>query len=783
MLSAFQLLLAFQVAATLPAGAPADTVPKDTARSRHGPDGTRIVHERIPLTPDLLATAYRDAAARDLVTRARKARLELDSSLLAYDAVSKSRITVGFGLRQTGRERMLLRTESAARVRWREGGGARIDVLGARTAFPMFYPGARVLQDMFDADVIPYYPGREGLLSIAGVRRVTQADEGLYLHPLDRGAEAYYQYRSGDSVTFRLPDGRRIRLREVTVIARSPRWDLIVGSLWFDTRSASLVRAVYRPAAPWDIAKYVESVDPGEFDDVPRLVRPMIFPMTATITAFTVEYGLHEQRWWLPRSQTVEGRARMGVANVSFSMEQSFRYSSVNGTDSLPPIIISEESDSLRRVAERARRDSIRTAARDQRRSGRPPGEDEFRALHCPPGDTLVTTRLMYGRTLPVAVHFPCDTAALAHSPELPPSIFDSGDEMFGLAERNELVKSLTLSLQPAWHPLPPTVHYGFDRGLLRYNRVEGLSAGIGVEQNFGRGVSAEAIARLGTADLQPNAELHLYRGDGRRTVGVGVYRRLDSVGDWGDPFSIGSSLSAFVLGRDDGFYFRSWGAELTGLRESGSTLSWRLFAEQQRGAPVGTHVSIPNALGNHRFQENIPAAHASQLGASLRFRDSYGLDTRGWRLGLDLRAEGATGTFEYARGAVDATISHPLGGRLEGALTASAGSSVGIVPPQRLWYLGGVETVRGQRPGTGAGNAYMLGRAELAYGSLAARPVVFFDVGWVGDRRDWTRPGRPLSGAGVGASFLDGLVRLDVAKGITPRRGVRVDFYLVGRP
>src|SRR6185437_35080 len=103
------------------------------------------------------------------------------------------------------------------------------------------------------------------------------------------------------SVTFALPTGQRIRLREVIVAARAPRSDLIVGSLWFDAASAHLVRAVYRPAAVWDIRKTAEADDSTAFDDVPRLVRPIIFPMNATIGAFTVEYGLYDQRWWLPR--------------------------------------------------------------------------------------------------------------------------------------------------------------------------------------------------------------------------------------------------------------------------------------------------------------------------------------------------------------------------------------------------------------------------------------------------------------------------------------------------
>jgi hypothetical protein len=38
---------------------------------------------------------------------------------------------------------------------------------------------------------------------------------------------------------------------------------------------------------------------------------------------------------------------------------------------------------------------------------------------------------------------------------------------------------------------------------------------------------------------------------------------------------------------------------------------------------------------------------------------------------------------------------------------------------------------------------------------------------------------GRPLSGVGVGASFVDGLIRFDVARGIYPRKKFRVDMYV----
>ncbi|HEX4934037.1 MAG TPA: hypothetical protein VFV33_12700, partial [Gemmatimonadaceae bacterium] len=123
------------------------------------------------------------------------------------------------------------------------------------------------------------------------------------------------------------------------------------------------------------------------------------------------------------------------------------------------------------------------------------------------------------------------------------------------------------------------------------------------------------------------------------------------------------------------------------------------------------------------------------------------------------------------------------LGGhQMVGALTAAGGSSVGPVPAQRLWYLGGLQTVRGQAPGTAAGDAYWLGRGEVGWEFKLIRPVLFGDVGWAGSRRDFSKVGRPLSGVGAGASFMDGMIRLDVAKGINPGKQIRIDLSLESR-
>jgi hypothetical protein len=77
------------------------------------------------------------------------------------------------------------------------------------------------------------------------------------------------------------------------------------------------------------------------------------------------------------------------------------------------------------------------------------------------------------------------------------------------------------------------------------------------------------------------------------------------------------------------------------------------------------------------------------------------------------------------------------------------------------------------------AGNSYWLTHLEVGRGSVAARRVLFADVGWAGDRKSWNAMGRPASGVGAGLSMLDGLVRIDLARGVYPRQQWRFGTYL----
>ena len=222
--------------------------------------------------------------------------------------------------------------------------------------------------------------------------------------------------------------------------------------------------------------------------------------------------------------------------------------------------------------------------------------------------------------------------------------------------------------------------------------------------------------------------------------------------------------------------------------------MRWRVFGERQYGAGVNpnSHVSIAQLVADRRFVPNIAAVQLVAAGAGAELARSFGANPRALRFDARARVEGAVtdrsdslGTTGYGRLVLDGTLTRPLAG-LAWSLTGAAGSSFGDLPPQRAFYVGGVQTVRGQfaRPtGEGrVGDSFWLGRAEVARGMMALRPALFYDIGWAGRREQLDAMGRPMSGAGLGASVLDGLFRLDVSRGIFPEKRWRTDLYIGAR-
>jgi hypothetical protein len=402
------------------------------------------------------------------------------------------------------------------------------------------------------------------------------------------------------------------------------------------------------------------------------------------------------------------------------------------------------------------------------------------RAADCAKGDTHTRSRTRYNGTLAVAVQMPCDSSKLASSPEFKGSLLGAGESVFGTGDIDELKKALDFNLQAGWMPQKPVTEWGLPH--TRYNRVEGFSTGLQSSMTLGRGYTIIAGARGSWADRQLNGDLSLERTNGRSTMRGALYRRLAVASDFGSPLSFGAGLASLLYAGDEGFYYRAWGGEVTGVMPRFGRTEWRVFAEQQWNAPMTTRFTLFRGAQDDRVLPNIVADEAIQYGASVRMQKGWGLDPRGFRANADFRAEAATGDFEYGRGLLDLTVSHGLPFGTQIAITTSAGSTAGTAPTQRAFQLGGLQTVRGNRPGTMSGSAFWMGRGELALSRRAVKPVLFGDVGWAGDRTDFSRPGRPMSGVGVGASILDGMIRFDVARGLYPQKAIRVDLSVEAR-
>lgn len=777
--------LLFQV--SIQVGDPPKRDRPSVVRDSAGSDSANSTRRRrLAVTPELRASAFHDPAARDLFDKARAARIAQDSSLMSYDARVRTRMAASLGISSKGPTHPMYGFETAARVHWRRGVGARVEMDGARVAIPVAPASAEhdgLLESLANGELaaVPYYPGYEPLW-IGDRSKAGDVDERNIVNPIAIGAEAYYTYESGDSVRYTLPDKSTITLRELKVRPRATKWNLAVGSLMFDVKSGQLVWAAYRLATPMDIWSVAsEEADTNKSARRAIAIGKAFAPTFKTeITEIVIEYSLHAAQFWLPRSRTMRGYGQLAFARLPLSVDETFTYSNVNTGAAIPEIALNyvnnpfvEPPDSLKGAALEKWRDSGRVARMKRETAFR----DSLDKAPCAGDETRAIGTKRRFSDLPVTVVFPCNLERLASSDSLSGAIFDANSSAFSTGDRDALIAhALSLAAQPPvrlFGVVPPKFEYGLNQS--RYNRVEGFSTGISVEQQLGGGYVASALGRYGFADHHLGGELSLARTNLRQTVALTAYDRLRSANDWGDPLSFRSSVPALLFGRDEGFYFRASGAELTWNTTRGPDLEWTLFAEHQSTARQRTNFSIGGDFG-----PNIQAAEATSAGGGARFTHMFGEDPRGLRAYTDVRLEAAGGDSTYGRGAMDLTLARPLVGDLVATMTLGGGSSVGEVPIQRRWFLGGTQTIRGQSPDTAqSGNAFWFTRTEIGKDYRTHRISVFGDLGWVGDRANLSEIGRPVSGVGVGFSMLDGAIRMDFARGLYPRKQFRIDLSL----
>jgi hypothetical protein len=728
------------------------------------------IHRAIP------ADSYADSATADLVHRARAARERNERLVTAYQAKVSERI--GVGLRAFSRDRMLYRQETVSRISWRRDSTSTIEVVGAREGVPVAEKGDRLPEDLrSDVRALVINPA-EDYLRVLGSR----GEEG-FIYPLRQGGEADYRFRIGDSTIIALPTGQRVRLIALDVSPRRADFRLMSGTLWFDLESYALVRAVFRPARPYSMRR---DADPEDMKDVPSFINA-----GAEVRYVTLEYGFYENRWWMPRYMGIDAVGTMGSwLNVPVRIERVYDDYQVEGGSAPAPNSDFRPAGTIRRyrtpdgqpldsAARRHLADSISAAVQDciarevAHQDSVNPGH-KFRVgiarglCRREPSDSVLT------------VVIPRDTAALLTSPELGPPILDMGD----LVTEEEL-----RPLQDAIGALPPRpwehrVELPSGVGALlrnaRYNRVEALSLGLKGSLDFGR-ARLDGLVRMGAADLVPNGELTLQHLGAGSHYGFTAYRRLTAANPDVKPFGPVNSILGILAQRDDGEYFRTLGVEFSAGSIASGWWNVRFFAERQRSADVETQASLPHFLnGDRRFRSNIIADPADEAGASLQWRGSHTY-SRSVTATATLTTDGAIGDFDFLRMTGSARAVFTPAGLWGASLTLAGGSSTGDVPIQSRYYLGGAGSLRGYAGGVVSGPAFWSGRFEVARGQPAVRLVAFSDVGWAGSTHTSFWKSRPLIGAGIGASFLDGLVRIDLARGLRDPKGWRMELYFDG--
>ncbi len=701
------------------------------------------------------ADAYRDGGARELVRLARARRATVDTRITAYQATARERLSARVGT--AGFDRLLLRRETVSRVEWTRD-TVRIQLLGAREAQPLVARGAQLPP----ADIAGSMPSLA--FDPVDSEMLLRVDSTFIRHPLAPGSESYYRYASGDSASIRLPDGRVVRLLELRISARRPDPRLINGSFWLDAATHAVVRAVVRLSRPMSATRSGLSLFLPE--------------VTGDLDHVAIEYGLLDLRWWLPRVVVVRGVGR--VAGLRFTMEYERRYEGYRVVgDTLSPV--PPAAAALVRAETRPCRPrtygsiTIGPALGDsawgaafQHAAARAGAADSARASGGNRGRAAADT--LAGASRP-----PCDRAFivtraqgvdLLHSPSFGSDVYDEGErgpDAADLRALSEAVKQIPLS---PWILAPPRLQL-LAADMIRFDRVEGLSLGARGILPLGP-AEARGELRAGTTGEIGLRLSGVFTGPSFRTE-IAAYRGLQALEVASQPFSLASSASALLLGRDENDYYRASGGELRlGLSPS-RPQRWelRLFAERQEPVRARSGASLRGLFDDgFEVRPNLAADRLSQAGATLRLRAAHGDDPGRPRTRAELVLHGETGSRSFARPFLRLGTDAAFGRGIGLALSLAAGSALGDVPAQGTWQIGGSGTVRGQDPAALRGRVLWLGRTELSFGPPAMRMAAFGDAGWAGDRSALASA-RPLGGAGIGISLLGNLLRLDLARGI----------------
>ena len=313
---------------------------------------------------------------------------------------------------------------------------------------------------------------------------------------------------------------------------------------------------------------------------------------------------------------------------------------------------------------------------------------------------------------------------------------------------------------------------YGF-----RYNRVDGPAPTIGGAVRSERYPNPFVYAN---ATYAFSRERFLYDAGGeapfgdrpRLRVGGSVYRKTATEDAWivGE---MENTLFALFARTDYRDYYEASGFEGRGAWEPGSDFGLRLIArvEDQRSLEKKTNVSLFGAHDHFRPNPPIDEGQDGVLGIGARIGPEK-LPPEGGTHG-DLTYERAGGLvhgdFDYGRLRAVVRTRVRLSPKQDARARIVGGSTVsGTLPPQKLWYAGGIGTLRGEDYKERQGDQFLVANAE--YYVLARRNVwgfAFLDWGTAWYGRDNIGRQHFLLDGGLGVRIADGPIALAVARNL----------------
>jgi hypothetical protein len=643
----------------------------------------------------------------------------------------------------------------------------RVNVLGTRARIPLI----RILQG-FGGDVEddaeeelrrellwdrPWFIPR----ALGDSIRVMGAPDRAALHPMADDAEHFYRYAIVDSVQL-VTQSRTIQVIKMRVEPKRYGPALVAGDIWLDTETADIVRfgMVFLGDFLWESPGGDSPEDSAqakkESDRINRFL---------SVEAL-VEYALVDQLYWMPYRQFLAITAEVPMflnAAIPVRAITTFSDYSVNSNPPMVFHVSEEELEEEEESGERGRGTVVLKPARAEGARVEDEPDDDVRRrergyyrtgtwrdgrweMDVPPADSLVA--------------FEWDFEFRAS--------YDAEEER-RLRETFTELSELSEELPPEWIGRKRlAMAWESVSDLVRFNRVQGLSLGMGYQ--FRPGINFTSLlvaARFGLSDRRPTGSVTWRRDAPAGRFDLKVYRTVAEVGPWTKGLGIGNSINALFVGHDDADYYLTSGGSIAyswnyGLLED---VELALSYEYQESMEVATTSGIADIWGDGTFQDNPSVFEGWFFRALLSRKDRLGVVSLG--LGAELFAgENGSGGRPWV------TLEVPFGfPQLSGALTTRAGIMWGDSLTQAMYRLGGPQTVRGYTYGERTGTEFWSAQLDVAVGrSRILAPVVFFDIGD-------TFTSDPLIGTGVGLSLLNGLMRFNLSKGIRPDRSVRFDL------